>query len=72
MMQPEQQVADASWGKRDTSRTDLLAGSRASANTHTGVYYIRNVCGEDLGTFATLLQVEEMKMRAEERSEEVT
>jgi hypothetical protein len=48
------------------------AGSRASANTHTGVYYIQNVCGEDSGMFVMSLQVEEMKTRAEERSEEVT
>jgi hypothetical protein len=48
------------------------AGSGASANTHTGVSYVWYICREGLEMFATLLQAREEKMRAEERSEEVT
>jgi hypothetical protein len=48
------------------------AGSGASANTHTGMSYVWYIHGEGSETFTTSLRAGEEKMRAEERSEEVT
>jgi hypothetical protein len=72
MLQLEQQVTGNNWEQEIQVMLTCWAGSGASTNTHTGMSYIWYVCREGLEMFATLLQAGEEKMRAEERSEEVT
>jgi hypothetical protein len=69
---PEWQVMGNSWEQKVQVMVPCQAESRVSTNTHMGMSYIQYSCRRGSGTFTTLLQGKELRMRAEERREVVT